>query len=270
MPSLRATICAASVAVFSLVAPLSAVADTAAPPETPLPATSVPTTAAMKGSAAVKLEGCTLGGSSGRSASFSSKMVGGSKAASMELRFDLYSRPIAGGAWKPVTGVPMFGSWDRPSSSSVVWSKRVGGLSVGQSYRVLVTHRWLSKSGRVIRRVVLPSPACNQHDTRPDLATSFVGARSLANGKTLYTVRVRNLGHSAGGGFSVALAVNGVELPTARVKSLGARKSHLVSFTAAACEAGSKIKAEADFSKEIVESNELNNVVESACPVVGG
>jgi hypothetical protein len=270
MPSLRATICAASVAVFSLVAPLSAVADTAAPPETPLPATSVPTTAAMKGSAAVKLEGCTLGGSSGRSASFSSKMVGGSKAASMELRFDLYSRPIAGGAWKPVTGVPMFGTWDRPSSSSVVWSKRVGGLSVGQSYRVLVTHRWLSKSGRVIRRVVLPSPACNQHDTRPDLATSFVGARSLANGKTLYTVRVRNLGHSAGGGFSVALAVNGVELPTARVKSLGARKSRLVSFTAAACEAGSKIKAEADFSKEIVESNELNNVVESACPVVGG
>ncbi len=270
MPSLRVTICAASAAVCGLVAPLPAIADTAAPPATLLPISSVPTTASTKGSAAVKLTGCTLGGSSGRSASFSSKMVGGSKAASMELRFDLYARPIAGGAWKPVTGVPMFGSWDRPSSSRVVWSKRVGGLSVGQSYRVLVTHRWLSKSGRVIRRVVLSSPACKQHDTRPDLAASFVGARSLTNGKTLYTLLVRNLGLSASSGFSVALAVNGVELPTARVKSLGARKSRIVTFTAAACASGSKIKAEANFSKEIVEPNELNNVVESACPVVGG
>lgn len=268
MPTLRATICAASVAVFSLVAPLSALADTTTPPVTPLSASSVPTAATIKGSAAVKLDGCTLGGSSGRSASFSSKMVGGSKAASIELRFDLYSRPIAGGAWKPVTGVPMFGSWDRPSSSSVVWSKRVGGLSVGQSYRVLITHRWLSKSGRVIKRVVLPSPACDQYDGRPDLAATFVGSRSLTNGSKLYTLRLSNIGRSAAGGFSVAMRVNSIELPTVRVASLGVGKSRLITFTAAACKGGSNIKAEADFSKEIVEPNELNNVVEIACPVI--
>lgn len=266
MSSLRATICATSVVAFSLVTPLAAAADTPTP-LTPTSAETAPAVSSSKGSAAVKLDGCTLGGSSGRSASFSSKMVAGSSAASIELRFDLYTRPISGGAWKAVTGVAMFGTWDRPSSGSVVWSKRVGGLSVGQSYRVLVTHRWLSKSGRVIRRLALPSPACEQHDTRPDVAASFVGSRSLANGEKSYTVMVRNLGLSAASGFSVAMRVNSVELPTVRVTSLGAGKSRLVSFTAAGCASGSKIKTEADFSKEIAEPNELNNIAEIACPL---
>ena len=177
MSSLRATICAASVLCLGLVAPLSAVADTSTSlkPASVDPAYSI---AATKGSAAVKLDGCTLTGRNGRSASFSSKMVAGSSAASIELRYDLFTRPISGGEWKAVEGVQKFGAWDRPSSSSVVWSKSVGGLTVGQSYRVLVTHRWLSKSGRVIRRNVIASPACDQHDARADLAASFNAARA--------------------------------------------------------------------------------------------
>lgn len=262
MHSLRATICAASVVASSLVAPLSAVADT----PTPLASDPVPSVASAKGSAVVKLDACTLGGSSGRSASFSSEMEGGSSG-SMELRFDLYTRPIGDSAWTLVTNVPKFSSWDRPSSSSVVWSKSVGGLTVGQSYRVLVTHRWLSKSGRVVRRVVLPSRACDQHDGRPDLTATFVGARSLANGNKLYTLRVKNLGLSAASGFSVAMRVNGIELPTVRVRSLDAGKSRLVTFTAAGCASGSQIKSEADFSKEVAEPNELNNIAEIACPL---
>jgi CARDB len=269
MSSLRATICAASVVTLGLVAPLSAVADTSAS----LKATSLdpaPSVATTKGSAVVKLDGCTLTGSNGRSASFSSKMVAGSSAASIELRFDLFTRPISGGEWTAVKGVPKFGTWDRPSSSSVVWSKSVGGLTAGQSYRVLVTHRWLSKSGRVIRRNVVASPACDQHDARADLAASFVDAKPLANGNKLYTLLVRNLGLSAATGFSVSMRVNGIELPTVRVASLGSRKSRLVTFTAAGCTSGSTMRFEADFSKEMVEQNELNNVVEIACPVVGG
>ena len=268
MHSLRATICAASVVAFSLVAPLSAFADTPTP-LTPISADTAASVASAKGSAVVKLDACTVGGSNGRSASFSSKMEGGTSA-SMELRFDLLTRPTSGGEWTAVTGVPKFGTWDRPSSSSVIWSKSVGGLTVGQSYRVLVTHRWLSKSGRVIRRVVLPSAVCDQSDKRPDLTASFVGARALSNGSTLYTLIVRNTGFGAASGFSVAMRVNGVELPTARVAALGARKSRLVKFTAAACKSGSILRGEADFSKEVVESNEANNVIEPACPSMGG
>ena len=268
MHSLRATICAASVVAFSLVAPLSAFAETPTA-LTPISADASTSIASAKGSAVVKLDACTVGGSNGRSASFSSKMEGGSSA-SMELRFDLLTRPTSGGEWTAVTGVPKFGTWDRPSSSSVIWSKSVGGLTVGQSYRVLVTHRWLSKSGRVIRRVVLPSAVCDQPDTRPDLTASFVGARALSNGSTLYTLIVRNTGFGAASGFSVAMRVNGVELPTARVAALGARKSRLVKFTAAACKSGSILRGEADFSKEVVESNEANNVIEPACPSTGG
>ena len=268
MHSLRATICAASVVAFSLVAPLSAFADTPTP-LTPISADTSTSVASAKGSAVVKLDACTVGGSNGRSASFSSKMEGGSSA-SMELRFDLLTRPTSGGEWTAVTGVPKFGVWDRPSSSSVIWSKSVGGLTVGQSYRVVVTHRWLSKSGRVIRRVALTSAVCDQSDTRPDLTASFVGARALSNGSTLYTLIVRNIGFGAASGFSVAMRVDGVELPTARVAALGARKSSLVKFTAAACKSGSILRGEADFSKEVVESNEANNVIEPACPSIGG
>ena len=268
MHSLRATICAASVVAFSLVAPLSAFAETPTA-LTPISADTSTSIASAKGSAVVKLDACTVGGSNGRSASFSSKMEGGTSA-SMELRFDLLTRPTSGGEWTAVTGVPKFGTWDRPSSSSVIWSKSVGGLTVGQSYRVLVTHRWLSKSGRVIRRVVLPSAVCDQSDKRPDLTASFVGARALSNGSTLYTLIVRNTGFGAASGFSVAMRVNGVELPTARVAALGARKSRLVRFTAAACKSGSILRGEADFSKEVVESNEANNVIEPACPSTGG
>ena len=268
MHSLRATICAASVVAFSLVAPLSAFAETPTA-LTPISADTSTSIASAKGSAVVKLDACTVGGSNGRSASFSSKMEGGTSA-SMELRFDLLTRPISGGEWTAVTGVPKFGTWDRPSSSSVVWSKSVGGLTVGQSYRVLVTHRWLSKSGRVIRRVVLPSAVCDQSDKRPDLTASFVGARALSNGSTLYTLIVRNIGFDTASGFSVAMRVDGVELPTARVAALGARKSRLVKFPAAACKSGSILRGEADFSKEVVESNEANNVIEPACPSMGG
>jgi hypothetical protein len=269
MHSLRATICAASVVAFSLVAPLSAVASSGSA-LSPVAADSVPEASTVRGSAVVKLDGCTVLGSNGRSASFSSKMEGGSSASAMQLRFDLYTRPISGGDWTLVKGVPKFGTWDRPSSGNVVWSKSVGGLTAGQSYRVEVTHVWLSKSGRVIRRAVMTSPVCDQPDTHADLAASFVGSKALANGNVLYTLLVRNLGLSPASGFSVAMRVNSIELPTARVTSLGARKSRLVTFTAAACSSGSKIRAEADFSKEVAEPNEVNNIVEIACPVVGG
>lgn len=188
----------------------------------------------------------------------------------MELQFDLFTRPVSGGEWTAVKGMPKFGVWDRPSSHSVVWSKSVGGLSAGQSYRVVVTHRWLSKSGRVIRRVVIASPSCDQLDSHADLAASFVSAKPLANGNRLYTLLVRNLGLSSTTGFSVSMRVNNIELPTVRVASLGARKSRLVTFTAASCASGSKMRFEADFSKEMAEQNELNNVVEIACPVAGG
>jgi subtilase family serine protease len=66
------------------------------------------------------------------------------------------------------------------------------------------------------------------------------------------------------------MRVNGTEPPTVRVASLGARKSRLVTFTAAGCASGSKMHFEADFSKELAEPNEANNVAEIACPVVGG
>jgi len=268
MHSLRATICAVSVVAFSLVAPLSAVADTVTP-LTPLPSDPAPAAASAKGSAVVKLDACTVGGSNGRSASFSSKMEGGTSA-SMELQFDLFTRPISGGEWTAVKGVPKFGVWDHPSSSSVVWSKSVGGLTVGQSYRVLVTHRWLSKSGRVIRRVVLSSPVCDQSDARPDLSTKLVSSKLLANGNRLYTLMIRNGGFTAAAGFSVSLRIGELELPTYRVASLGAGKSRIVTFTAAGCASGSKIRAEADFSKEVAEPNEANNVIETACPSMGG
>ena len=272
MPSLRATIFATAAVAFSLVAPLSAFADSGTSPTPVAAAGPGDAGIASKGTATVTLGSCTTGGSAGRSVLFAAEMTAASNSAAMEIRFDLFTRPLAGGSWVSVKGLEGsgIGTWDRSKATIFSGSKNVHGLAVGQSYRVVVSHRWLSKTGRVIRRVVLVSRSCNQPDMRPDLALSFLGARKLSGGNMLYTVVLRNTGFGAAGGFSVGMRVNDVELPTLRVRSIGSRKSIVMTFTAAGCAPGSMLRLETDFSNEIAELNEANNVVETACPIAGG
>ncbi len=191
------------------------------------------------------------------------------------MRFDLFVRPMLGGPsmlrgpWKALSGVPSFGSWVRAGKDVDTFrsTKRVAGLSVGQSYRVVVSHRWLSGSGRVIKRTV--SAACDQPDMHAELTGSLISRRAAKGGNSLYLVDVRNSGFGAAGPFNVALSVNGSDRSLV-IKSLAARRSSSLRFIAPACADGSTVRLSVDSGAAISELDEFNNVLELPCPPLGG
>ncbi len=96
------------------------------------------------------------------------------------MRFDLFGRTMLDGPWKELSGVPSFGSWDRAGKGAGIFrsTKRVAGLSVGQSYRVEARYRWLSSRGRVIKRARVFSAACDQPDMHAELTGSLISRRA--------------------------------------------------------------------------------------------
>ncbi len=280
MDLLKATLCAAAaVAALALAAPLSAGAASVpagnAQTLTPLSTGSPLATGAARRTASVKLDGCQRSLTADRSASFTAQMAAGGPADRMAMRFDLFVRPMLGGPsmlrgpWKALSGVPSFGSWDRAGKGAGIFrsTKRVAGLSVGQSYRVVVSHRWLSSRGGVIKRVV--SAACDQPDMHAELTGSLISRRAATGGNSLYLIAVRNSGFGAAGPFNVALSVNGSDRSLV-IKSLAARRSSSLRFIAPACADGSTVRLSVDSGAAISELDEFNNVLELPCPPLGG
>ncbi len=193
------------------------------------------------------------------------------------MRFDLFVRPMLGGPsmlrgpWKALSGVPSFGSWDRAGKGAGIFrsTKRVAGLSVGQSYRAVASHRWLSSSGRVIKRAKVVSAVCDQPDMHAELTGSLISRRAAKGGNSLYLVDVRNSGFGAAGPFNVVLSVNGRDHSLGM--SLAAQRSRLLRFVAPACSAdGSTVRLSVDSGAAISELDEFNNVLELPCPPLGG
>ncbi len=282
MDLLKATFCAAAaVAALALAAPLSAGAASVpagdAQTLTPLSAGSPLATVAARRTASVRMDGCQRSLTADRSVSFTAQMTAGGPADRMEMRFDLFVRPMLGGPlrgpmrgpWKALSGVPSFGSWVRAGKGVDTFrsTKRVAGLSVGQSYRVVVSHRWLSSRGRVIKRTV--SAACDQPDMHAELTGSLISRREAKGGNSLYLIEVRNSGFGAAGPFNVVLSVNGRDHSLGM--SLAAQRSRLLRFVAPACSAdGSTVRLSVDSGAAISELDEFNNVLELPCPPLGG
>ncbi len=278
MDLLKATFCAAAaVAALALAAPLSAGAASVPASDaqtlTPLSTGSPLATVAARRTASVKMDGCQRSLTADRSVSFTAQMTAGGPADRMEMRFDLLVRPMLGGPmlrgpWKVLRGVPSFGSWDRAGKGADIFrsTKRVAGLSVGQSYRAVVSHRWLSSRGRVIKRTV--SAACDQPDMHAELTGSLISRRAAKGGNSLYLIAVRNSGFGAAGPFNVVLSVNGRDHSLGM--SLAARRSSSLRFIAPACADGSTVRLSVDSGAAISELDEFNNVLELPCPPLGG
>jgi len=217
------------------------------------------------------MDGCKRSLAADRSASFTAQMATDGPADRMEMRFVLFVRPMLRGPWKALSGVPSFGSWDRAGKGAGIFrsTKRVAGLSVGQSYRVVVSHRWLSSRGRVIKRAVVVSAACDQPDMHAELTGSLISRRAARGGNSLYLIAVRNSGFGAAGPFNVALSVNGSDRSLG-VKSLAAQRSRLLWFVAPACSVGSTVRLSVDSGAAISELDEFNNVLELPCLPLGG
>jgi hypothetical protein len=227
----------------------------------PAGAAPAPADSAASVGLGASLESCSTSGEAGRSAVFSAAMPALARSSRLQMRFELLSRPDIGGIWKPVSGVPTFGTWDSaaPGAGGLKVTKQVNSLRLGSAYRATVSFRWLAASGKVMRKVVRASRSCAQPDPRPDLG---VVARA-ASGDVV--VVVRNLGRQAGP-FEVRLSSGGRQLLSQKVSGLGAGRARPLVFRGLSCEPGSTVKVTVDSGESIVERSEANNSAELRCP----
>ncbi len=234
---------------------------------------SLPATAALaKTGLAAKLEACTTADAA-RSAIFKGSMPAVAAGGRMEMRFELYQRPLTRLRWTHVQNVDSFDEWDisDPGISGFIVKKRVGGLLPGSTYRAVVRYRWRTAAGKVVRRVVRITPACAQPDTRPDLVVRNPSATGGRRGGDLvtYSAVVVNKGNGPSGQFNVVFELNGVAQPAQRFGPIAVGQKIPVSFQGPRCTAGSLLKVTVDSSAEVAETNEANNTLSAGCTVGG-
>ena len=186
--------------------------------------------------------------------------------ASMQVRMTLQAR-TPGSRFKRVRA-PGFGAWNTasPGVRRYVYTKRIEGLLAPASYRVAVKYRWLDSGGRVIRRDSRRTRSCHQPDERPDLVPLRIGIGPGQSAETrTYLVPVLNRGLGDAGAFSVALTVNGLQQPAARVTGLPAGVRTVLAIEAPVCARGSTLSVRVDSGSVIDEADEADNTRRAAC-----
>jgi hypothetical protein len=227
----------------------------------PASAAPAPVDSAATVGLGASLESCSTSGEAGRSAVFSAAMPALARSSRIQMRFDLFTRPDIGGLWKPVSGVPTFGTWDSaaPGAGGLKVTKQVNGLRLGSAYRATVSFRWLAASGKVLRKVARASRVCAQPDPRPDLGVAARGASGDL------VVVVRNLGRQAGP-FELRVSSGGRQLLSQKISGLGAGRARPLVIRDLECEPGSTVKVTVDPGESIAERSEANNSAELRCP----
>ena len=201
-----------------------------------------------------------------RVAVFSGSMPALDSSDRMSMRFDLERLRPGERRWRRVPGAPAFGLWERslPNRAGFVFRKRVDGLQVPASYRVVVRFRWESANGQIVRRRQRRTGACQQPDLRPDLVPETVTAIVDVAGLVLYSVKVRNVGRSTAGPFTVRVGSASTEIAQL---AEGRRTTALV--LAPACAPGSRLLVRVDADARIDEADERGNLLRGVCPVLG-
>jgi len=201
-----------------------------------------------------------------RIAVFTGAMPALANADTMSMRFDLERLRPGDKRWRQIIA-PTFGLWESslPDRAGFVFHKRVDGLAVPGSYRVLVRFRWQDATGAIVRSARQRTAACEQPDLRPDLVPEAVTAILDAPGLALYRVKVRNAGGSAAGAFSVRVGAVSVE-----VSQLAAGRRTTVLVLAPACAFGDRLLVRVDADGRVDEADERRNLLRSVCPVLGG
>jgi hypothetical protein len=184
----------------------------------------------------------------------------------MAMRFELQAQEPESGVWSTLEA-PGFGTWVRslPRRAGFVYVKRVDGLTGPRRYRAVVRFRWTGEDGAALRTARRTTPACEQDDTRPDLAPGALTALAGPDAGTLrYRLEVRNEGATPAGPSTVALDVGGEvraplgPLPVGRVT--------VVELVAPACSGVVGVRLDPDGA--VAESDEADGVVSRPCPSV--
>ncbi len=203
-----------------------------------------------------------------RIASFVGSMPARANATRMRMRFDLERKRSGETRWRRLRAQG-FGVWERSDAkvAGFVFTKRVTGLPVPATYRVLVRFEWLAADGHTVRRRSARTRACRQPDLRPNLVPGpLSGTLDLQQpGMAVYTLVVRNTGRSEAGPFSVAVGSGSAE-----VGELGPGEERAVPVVAAACLPLLPILVRVDADRRIEESQERGNGSRRPCPLALG
>jgi CARDB len=241
-----------------LLAPLAApVAAGAAPERPPLQA---------------RLAACTTGATaSARRATFTASMPAVAGTARMAIRFELLHRAPGDAAFARVQ-LPAWQRWERsePRRTGFIYTKTVRALRAPDAYRASVRFRWYGPNGRVVRRAHRRTPICRQPDPRPDLeAGALTAAPGLGPATVTYLLTVRNAGRGAAGPFAIALATAATPRPPVAVAGLAPGESRVVELAGPPCARGATVRFVLDAGRAVAESDEGDDVVDRACPVLG-
>lgn len=201
----------------------------------------------------------------------------------MQVRFDLLSRPRSNGGYVTVHGGDL-GVWLSPDGQPTlgsrpgdIWtiSHPVTGLPAPSVYRYRVLFRWLGARGHVLATRSLLSAKCSQPELRPDLrAISLtIAADPLHPKLNIYTALIRNAGVTGAGPFEVSLAPpasSGLAAKTRRVNGLPAHATRQVVFQGPACTAANAPTLTLDPAGQVDDFNLRNNslTVPAGCPAV--
>lgn len=199
-----------------------------------------------------------------RVAAFVGSMPAVAGADQMQMRFVLQRRRAGERHWRSVPGVDGFGVWESamPDRAGFVFHKRVDGLTVPASYRVVVRFRWNRDDGTLVRGERRTTKPCSQPDVRPDLvATALAAVLDARPALAVYTVAVRNDGRSAAPASTVRVAG-----ATADVPAIAAGGQASVVVVAPVCIPGTSVLAKVDADHQVDETDE-HNAVWLRCPL---
>jgi subtilase family serine protease len=120
----------------------------------------------------------------------------------------------------------------------------------------------------VIRSVKRTSDSCRQEGELPNLSITRVAARpGESSGTELYSVDVKNTGQGDARFVPVDIFIDGAGADAATVDLVKAGETVTVRFAGPVCKRA--VRAIADESDSLRETNEDDNVLRSNCPDVG-
>jgi hypothetical protein len=230
-----------------------------------VPGASASTTATTP-VAAVTLAACHPSDDvSQRFATFAGQMQTVKGSTRMGMRFTLLER-LDTPDFEPVA-VSDLRLWRRSKkgATSFIYSQRITALRDGGSYRMRVLFRWFGSDGRAVKTKTVRSTVCHQPARLPNLMISSITAKpGLLAGNTTYTVTVQNDGTGDAGGVDVALWVDGGTVANGQLAAVAAGKSASIDIAGPACHGF--VRAAVDPGDRIVETNENDNTLVTACP----
>jgi hypothetical protein len=216
---------------------------------------------------------CTTGDTNAeRSATFSAGMDAVPGTSTMAVAFDLYEQTSATSPYVAVSA-PGFGAWQSSERAiaSFTANENVVDLPAPASFRALVRYRWLSRTGRVIRRAERVTKACVETAPEPDLFIAQIThtAGSPAKTSELYNVVVRNSGPGTAGPFEVAFSIGATPLADQQVAGLAPHSDTTVQFSGPRCTAGDTVTAQVDPADAILEPADPSRKITLTCAAAG-